>query len=218
MYIIGITGTLGAGKSTVGGFLAALGAEVIDADAVVHRLYAPGGKLVPQVIARFGVDVRAADGGVDRSALARRVFANAADLEWLEGLVHPEVDGEIRHEVRAAQRRGTDLLVVDAVKLVESGLRGLADELWIVMSGEAQQLQRLRTCRGMSEKEARRRLANQSTLAQTVERFREGSARPRPVVVIDNSGSREDTRRQVQRVWWGLAARRGPARAHRHGG
>jgi dephospho-CoA kinase len=141
---------------------------------------------------------------VDRAALARLAFADPDALDWLESIVHPAVAAVVDGEIAAAQTQCLPILVIDAVKLVESELQLLIDELWIVTCSERQQMERLRAGRGMPESEARRRMAAQSTVAAKISRFHSEPAPPRPVIVVDNRGSLEVTRRQVERLWRGL--------------
>ena len=141
VYVIGLTGAIAVGKSTVARMLAAKGAAVIDGDQVVHTLYAHNRALVARIAARFGPAVLAPDGSLDRAALGRTVFPDPAALADLETLVFPEVLAEQEQLLVQAQRERRAVVVLDAVKLVESGAGRLVDELWIVTAPPAAQRQ-----------------------------------------------------------------------------
>lgn len=188
-YLIGLTGNIAAGKSTVDAMLAALGARVIDADHLVHRLLQQGTPVYTAAVAAFGAAILDAQGQIDRARLGRLVFADAEALARLEAIVHPAVGQEIAREVAAASET---VVVVDAVKLVESGLADRCDAVWLVTAREEQQLERLVKRRGMAEADARQRLAAQPSLAKKLERAD---------VIIDNSGTLAETAAQVRRAW-----------------
>jgi dephospho-CoA kinase len=190
-YILGLTGNIASGKTTVGLLLLELGAaEYIDADTVVHELYLPGQPLVAELGQEFGADIVDAEGGVDRKALGDLVFGDPARLRRLEQIVHPRVFSALSGRMRDIPEEGVGVL--DAVKLVESGYGSLCHGLWIVTCPPQIQLERLKTTRGMSEADARARLAAQPPIEPKL-----GLAS----AVIDNSGSIDDLRRQVTAAW-----------------
>jgi len=189
MYLIGLTGNIAVGKTTVCNILSSLGAQIIDADRLVHRLLARGHAVYGQVVAAFGPGIVRADGEIDRAALGRIVFADPAALRRLEAITHPAVGDMVEREIASSS---ADVVVVDAVKLIESGLSERCDAVWVVTARRAQQLQRLIQQRGMSEQDARQRLRAQASQAAKVRRAD---------VVIDNSGSLEKTEAQVRRAW-----------------
>jgi dephospho-CoA kinase len=186
---LGLTGNIGCGKSAVGAMLRELGAEYVDADAIVHQLLASRQTVAEAVINRFGESMRAADGGVDRRALGRLVFGNPDLLRELEAIVVPGVRTEIR---RRLAESSAPVIVVDAIKLIESGLARELDRLWVVACDPAEQRQRLIELRGMTPDEAQARIGAQPP---QVEKIRLAD------VVIDNSGSLEATRAQVVAAW-----------------
>jgi dephospho-CoA kinase len=209
MRIIGITGTIGAGKSAVLRWLAACGARPVDADALVYRLYETDTALQRALQARFGAAV-VAGGRVDRAALGR-VFREPGALAALEEIVHPAVQRARDALIAQARREGAPAFAYEAIRLVESGSSAGCDELWIVVAGEAVQVARL-AARGMDEAEARRRLAVQGSPSAWTAAFLAESARlgrPRPVVVLDNSGTEEQGQAQVRRLWSGIAGQGG---------
>ena len=159
-YLIGLTGNIAVGKTTVCNTLRDLGAHIIDADALVHRLLAVGQPVYRQVVAEFGMDIVRPDGQIDRARLGHIVFANAAALRRLEAIVHPAVDTLVLQEIAAATAA---VVVVDAVKLIESGLSRRCDAVWVVTATEGQQFERLTKKRGMPPDDAWQRIRAQVT-------------------------------------------------------
>jgi dephospho-CoA kinase len=160
MLVVGVTGGIGAGKSTVARLLGRRGARVIDADAVVRELYGPG-NLADAIAERFGPGVLAADGAVDRTALGALVFDDADARRDLEDLVHPAIREEINGRLSAWRGEGFDgIAVVDAALLVEAAGAYPLDVLVVVAASEPVRLERLER-RGTPVAEARRRIAAQ---------------------------------------------------------
>lgn len=196
LYLIGLTGNIGCGKSTVVGQLAARGAQVLDADQVTRQVMAVGQPAYQQIVAAFGAEILAApDGPIDRPALGRIVFSDVALLRKLEGIVHPATRTAIlawlaERSVEAGQQRQPT--VIDAIRLIEAGYPTLCDSVWVVTCDEREQLRRLVEQRGMSETDARQRIA-----AQPPQREKVAVAD----VVIDNSGTLEQTEQQVAAAW-----------------
>ena len=197
MLLVGLTGGIGAGKSTVGRMLAARGAVVVDADDLARRAVEPGTPGHARVVERFGERVLAPDGSIDRRALAGIVFADRAARRDLEAIVHPEVARMFAEE--AARHRGTDRVVVYvAPLLVETGHADAFDVLVVVSAPEEQQVERLVRDRGMTPEEVRARIAAQLPGAEKVRRAD---------VVVDNAGSLEELERRVDALWRDLRAR-----------
>ncbi len=189
-YVIGLTGNIGTGKSTVLAHLADLGARTVDADRLAHEIMLPGGPAYDAVVSAFGAGILAPDGRIDRAKLAAIVFADPQALARLESILHPLVIARVEEIAAAATE---PVIAVEAVKLLESGMAArLCDEVWVIVARPEIALARLAAQRGMSEVEARRRLANQMPEAEKV---------ARADVVIDNSGPPEETRRQVEIAW-----------------
>jgi dephospho-CoA kinase len=188
---IGITGPIGCGKSTVAAMLAEHGAIVINADRLVREVYEDAA-VRQAVVDRFGPDVRTSDGSIDRRALARIVFDDPTALRDLEAIVHPAVRPRILAGIEAADASRAPAVVVEAIKLVESGLAGLCDEVWLITCDPPIQRGRLRD-RGVPEDDADRRIAAQRNLRDRVE----------PVAKrrIDTSGTLDETRAEVARAW-----------------
>jgi dephospho-CoA kinase len=199
-YLIGLTGGIACGKSTVVAMLQAHGATTIDADAVTHLVQRPGTPVFQQIVAAFGPGVVAPDGALDRRALGAIVFADQARLRELEQIVHPAVRAEIRAMIAAATAApgaGRPVVVLDAIKLLESGWARECEQIWVVVCPPEQQVARLIATRGMSEAEARQRIA-----AQPPQEARLAHA----TVVIDNGSSLESTRAQVGAAWESVRA------------
>jgi len=199
MYLIGLTGNIATGKTTVCRMLARLGARIIDADALVHRVMQRGHPVFEQVVATFGPTILTPAGEIDRAHLGRIVFADRDALRRLEAIVHPAVRELIQQELAAATE---DVVVLDAIKLIESGMYRMCDAVWVVTATQEQQLERLVTQRGMSRRDARQRMRAQSPQEEKVRRAD---------VVIDNSGTEAETEAQVRRAWAAIARTQGDA-------
>jgi dephospho-CoA kinase len=185
---IGITGPIGCGKSQVSRWLAELGARTIDADLVARELTAPGTPVHAAILRRFGAPVTGPEGTLDRAALGRIVFADPAALRDLESLVHPAVRPRILDAVSAAEAEGAPAVVIEAIKLVEGGLAGLCDEVWLVTCDPVAQRLRL-IARGTGERDADQRIAAQAGLADRL--------RPSTTRVLDTSADAASTREAV---------------------
>lgn len=189
--IIGLTGNIACGKTSVGHMLLELGAErYIDADAIVHQLYERGKPIAEQVKQAFGSSVMASDGSVDRKALGAIVFHDADALKRLEKIVHPAVGMALMSEI--AQVSPSGIAVLDAVKLIEGNSGTLCQSKWIIVCSEEQELSRLMARNALSEQEAWARIHAQSPVADKL---------PFVDEVIDNGGSLEETRQQVESAY-----------------
>jgi len=189
--VIGLTGPIGCGKSTVAGWLEELGGVVVDADRIAREVTAPGEPALDAVIEAFGEDFMAADGSLDRAALGRVVFSDPAALATLEAIVHPAVRPRIENAVRAATDAGAPLIVIEAIKLVEAGHAARCDEVWLVTCDAATQRERL-VGRGTNEADAATRIAAQGDI---IERLRPAAGR-----VIDTSGDRATVRARIRAI------------------
>jgi dephospho-CoA kinase len=185
-YVIGLTGNIATGKSVVRKMLEHVGALGLDADALAHQALAKGGPAYGPVSKLFGEWVLTPDGEINRARLGRVVFADPEALAALEGIIHPLVAKGLDFLI---VRSRANTVVVEAIKLIESGLAKDCDALWVVTASDQVQMARLMEKRKMSPTEAKQRLAAQSS--QT-EKIKAGS------FIIDNSGSFDDTWAQVQ--------------------
>ena len=190
MLVIGLTGGIGSGKSTASALLTAKGAVVLDADAITRSLQVPGTAVFTAMVERFGQGIVGPDGGLDRGAVAAIVFADADAKRDLEAIVHPAV-GAVMVE-RLQELAETDTVVIyDVPLLVESGRKGYAAVIVVDVDPEIA-IRRLVEQRGMTESDARARIANQ------VSREERLAVADR---VIDNSGTREHLQEQVDEAW-----------------
>lgn len=193
MKIIGLTGGIACGKSTVSTELRALGAAIIDADALAHELSQPGQPIFNAYVERFGREIVTAGGTLDRAAIAARVFADPAVRAEVDAIAHPLIRTAAEERLRAARAQNKMAAVLDVPLLFEAGWDTLADEIWVVALPREEQLARLLTRdKNMTEREARARIAAQMPLAEKC---------ARADVVIDNSGTVEEIREYIGKLW-----------------
>ena len=189
--LLGLTGNIASGKTTVGQMLLELGAErYIDADLLVHQLYEKGRPIYAGVLSAFGDGILAPDEEIDRRKLGAIVFNAPDEMRKLEAIVHPAVRVAMAEEL---QKAAPDAIVIlDAVKLLEGGSAALCKSKWLVICNEEQQLRRLIQRNGFTEEEARARLRAQPPIEPKLKLVDE---------VIDNSGTLEATHAQVEAAW-----------------
>lgn len=199
--IVGLTGNIATGKSTVLAYMRQKGAHIIDADRLAHVALAPDGPAYAAVVAAFGAGILGVDGQIDRRALGRIVFGDAGALQRLEAIVHPAVFALAQAELAAPAATAAPMVILEAIKLLESGrLLTLCNEVWVVTAAPDVQLARLLTLRGMSEEEARQRMAAQSPQAEKVQRATR---------VIDNNGTAGALHAQLDAIWAELIGQSG---------
>ena len=187
--LIGLTGNIATGKSEVGRMLAELGARVIDADAVAHQVMRRGGPAYDAVVEAFGPGILRSDGEIDRVRLGAIVFADKEALRHLEAIVHPHVIARVNALVQEASE---PVIVIEAIKLIEAGMHRHCHALWVVTCPRQQQIARLMRTRGLAEAEAILRVDAQPPQAEKI---------ALADVVIDNSRTLAETRRQVEAEW-----------------
>lgn len=198
LYLIGLTGNIGCGKSTVVDLLAARGAKVCDADQVTRQIMVPETPAYRAIVDTFGSTIlNASDGSINRAALGRVVFADPRELKRLEAIVHPATRRAIMawldEQDRSAAASGhRQVAVVDAIKLIEGGYPNLCDTVWVVICNEDEQMRRLIESRGMTQADAKQRIAAQPPQAEKV---------AVADLVIDNSGTLVETEAQVTHAW-----------------
>jgi dephospho-CoA kinase len=184
MIIIGLTGGIASGKTTVAKMLADLGAVIIDADVVARRVMAKG-----MPVWEYMTD----NGDIDRKKLGELVFADRKALEKLNAITHPVIRWEILQEInRLASKKCCQVVVVDAALLIEAGWTEIADEVWLVVADKETQINRLRQRNGLSREQAMNRINSQMD-QETKKKYADK--------VINNSHDIEHTRRQVERLW-----------------
>lgn len=191
MLLIGLTGGIGSGKSTVSARLAHHGATVIDADAITRELQQPGTAVFDAMVERFGKGIVAPDGTLDRQAVADIVFADPAALADLNAIVHPAVGAEIARRLAVASAAGGGVVVLDVPLLVETGRDDMAMLVVVDVDPEVA-VRRLVHQRGMREEDVRARMARQ---APREERLAKADH------VLDNSGTLEELHAQVDALW-----------------
>ncbi len=192
MLVIGLTGGIGTGKSTVAALLVSFGAAVIDADQLVHEGYAQDEPLRRAIVDAFGMDVLNADGSIDRRTLGQRAFQQPEALQRLNGIVHPWVYGRIQEHLAALDAAGTAVVVLEVPLLLETGHRSLADTVWVTDASSETVTERLQQSRGLTPEQVAKRIQSQLS---PEERRRAAD------VVIDTNGSPEEVRQQVERAW-----------------
>ena len=203
MIVVGLTGNIASGKSTVAALLAAHGATVIDADMLARRVVEPGTPALAAIADRWGTGMLAPDGTLDRSALRRVVFQSGAELEALNAIVHPEIERLRRAAVDAAREHGDRVVVCDIPLLFEKDLAPLFDRVVLVDAPRPLRLDRLVADRALDEAEAMRMIASQMPAELK---------RARADYVIENAGTRAELARRVDALW-DVLAREADARA-----
>ena len=191
-FLLGVTGNIACGKSLVTSMLADLGADVIDADHVAHDLMQPGSDVLRKIVAHFGAAILQPDGSLNRPALGSIVFGDPEALAQLERITHPPT---VREILRRASASTASVVVIDAIKLFEAGLADHCHQTWTVSCNPAAQLDRLMERNRLTEQEARQRIESQPAQSEKIRKAD---------VVIDNSGSTDETRAQVRTAWMSL--------------
>ena len=190
MILVGLTGGIGSGKSTVSGLLQARGAVIIDADAIVREVQQPGSPVLAELAQKFGPDVLAEDGSLDRQAVANIVFTDPDALKSLNAIVHPAVGREMNQRM-IAQRASNNVVILDIPLLTENPREGLQGRIVVDIPVELQ-VQRLTSFRGFDEADARARISRQATRQERLDKAD---------FVVDNSGGLEDLIPQIDLLW-----------------
>ena len=187
--VLGVTGNIATGKSTVVNILKEFGAHHIDSDLVYRDLVQPGQPLLKRLADTFGNGIIASDGSLDRRALGAIVFSDPEELAELDRITHPVV---IAESDRRAAAIPDGVIVIDAVKLIESGHADSCDDIWLVTAPEDVQVARLMRRNELTEEEARQRVAAQPPIGPKIDRADR---------IIENSGSPETLRASVEAAW-----------------
>lgn len=191
MKRIGLTGGIASGKSTVTGILRSLGAHVLDADVIAREVVEPGTPALAQIAERFP-GVLTAEGRLDRPALGARIFHHPEERQALNAIIHPRISQRFLEESARLEAEGADRLVYDAPLLIENGIHKGMDEVLLVWVPRETQLTRLMQRDGLTHEQAESRLASQMPLE---------AKRVFATHLIDNAGTPEATRAQVERIW-----------------
>ena len=177
--VIGLTGSIGTGKSEAARRLEVLGASIISADQVGHEAYTPNTEAWEQVVAAFGDGILQDDGEIDRRKLGAVVFSDPGQLEKLNQIMHPRMARMVADKIEELRDQGVEVVVVEAALLFEAGWDSLVEEVWVTDSTEQVVIERLKQRNGMSEEEARKRISSQMGRTERLERSD---------YVIENSG------------------------------
>ncbi|HEX74623.1 MAG TPA: dephospho-CoA kinase [Dehalococcoidia bacterium] len=196
MKIIGLTGGIGSGKSTVSRFLDELGAVIIDADKVGHEAYKPDTEVWREVVASFGRQILTPSGDIDRKKLGEIVFGNSESLSRLNQIMHPRMYDMVKTQLEEYRRQGVDVVILEAPLLMEVDWAALVDEVWVTIAPQSTVLRRLKEYSGLSEQQSLARIRSQLSSAE-----REKHAD----VVINNDGDLNELKSKVDKLWQALA-------------
>jgi dephospho-CoA kinase len=191
MRVIGLTGGIATGKSTVSQILAEEGFPIIDADLIAREVVQPGEPAYRDIVHSFGEEILNNDGTINRKLLGRLVFGEPAFLQSLNQITHPRIIEEINRRLQTLREKGAEVAILDAPLLIETKLHLLVDEVWVVTCPRELQIKRLQERDNLSAAEAEARIKAQMPLEQKISYARQ---------VIDNSKDKAHTRRQVQRI------------------
>ena len=192
MLTIGLTGGIGSGKSVVADLLRQQGAAIIDADRLGHEAYTPNSEAWRQVVAAFGETILTAEGEIDRRKLGAIVFSDPAELERLNGIMHPLMAAMVQQRKTQLSADSVDVAVVEAAVLFEAGWETLVDEVWSTIAPVDVVIERLRERNGLSAEEASKRINSQMSPEERIRRSD---------VVIENSSDLAELERQVKALW-----------------
>lgn len=191
-YVVGLTGNIGTGKSTVLSYLATKGVHILDADKIAHETMLPGGEAYQPVVDTFGTrcNIVAPDGQINRKALGAIVFADSDALAQLEAIVHPAVFARTQQQIAKCER---SVVILEAIKLLDGGkVVKLCDEIWVVTTERDVQSKRLQETRSLTEEEIQQRLDAQSSQSEKVKQADR---------VIENSGTLADLHKRLDEIW-----------------
>ena len=195
MKVIGLTGGIGSGKSTVSQFLRELGAVLIDADKVGHEAYQPNTETWREVVAAFGEQILTPDGEIDRRNLGGIVFGSPESLARLNLIVHPRMYEMMKAQIEEYRQRGVDVLVLEAAILLEAGWTPLVDEVWVTVAPESTVVERTRERTGLPEEQILARIRSQMSSEERAKRAD---------VVINNDGTQDELKAKVKELWEGI--------------
>jgi dephospho-CoA kinase len=192
MYVIGLAGNIGTGKSTVARALASFGASVIDADEVAHRILDENSQVYNELINRFGSEILDETGRIDRKKLAAAAFQSAEGTFWLNEITRPRIKETVAHELEELDCDGAPVAVVEAAMMLKSTWKGIVNEIWVTTAPEKEIIKRLKDNRGYKKEEVLQRLSRQRTPLDMLNQAD---------VVIDTFMPMEDLVAQVAELW-----------------
>jgi dephospho-CoA kinase len=192
MHVIGLTGGIGSGKSTVADVLQQQGATVVSADLTGHEVYQPGRPAWQEIVDAFGRDVVAPDGTIDRQKLGAIVFSDPKELKRLNAITHPRMKGMMREKLQALRQQGVTVALLEAALLLDAGWDDLVDEIWVTVAPEQVAARRTAERSGISEAQARERIRAQMPNEERKKRAN---------VVIETDCSMEETRSRAVGEW-----------------
>ena len=192
MIVIGLTGGIASGKSTVAKMLSELGAVVIDADKVGHEVFRPHTEAWRKVVTAFGKDILGQNEAIDRSKLAQLVFNDPKALKRLNSIMHPLMHEIVREKIEGLRREGTEVVVLEATLLIEAKWTDLVDQVWVTTTPEDAVVNRLVSQKGFAEEQAEARIKSQTPISQRAKRAD---------VVIRNDSDIATLRKKVEGLW-----------------
>ncbi|MFC1932072.1 dephospho-CoA kinase [Chloroflexota bacterium] len=195
--VIGLTGGIGSGKSTVSQCLAELGAVILDADKVGHEVFKPNTEAWCDVVATFGKEILTPGGEVDRKRLGEIVFSNPEALLRLNQIMHPRMYDMMKAQIEEYRRQGVDVVVIEVILLIEANWTSLVDEVWVTVASEDTVIKRLKHQRGLDEEQTLARIRSQ---LPSEERVKHAD------VVINNDGDLDEVKAKVKELWERLHA------------
>ena len=195
MKVIGLTGGIGSGKSTVSQFLQELGVVVLDADKVGHEAYLPGTETWRELVAAFGKEILTPDDNIDRKKLGGIVFSNPESLARLNQIVHPRMFEMMKERIEEYRRQGVKVVVLEAAILLEAKWTPLVDEVWVTVASESAVVERAKERTGLPEEQILARIRSQLSVEERIKHAN---------VVIYNDGNLDELKAKVRGLWKGL--------------
>jgi dephospho-CoA kinase len=192
MYIVGLTGGIASGKSTVSTMLRELGAYIIDTDKIAHAVVRPKQPALLAIIAHFGTEIMLPDGNLNREILGDIIFKNPKERSCLEKIIHPYIEKQVDESIWQAEKLGHTIVVIDVPLLFEAGWQHRVNEIWVVYVDLNVQISRLISRNQLTYEQAMERINSQMNIEEKAKQSH---------VVIDNALDRENTRKQVAVAW-----------------